>query len=175
MKRVRSTELVLAGAGALIAHELGYGTAGLLPVSMTDPGHGHLPTLMDLLIPLAMFFGALVVLRSVRGQVGEVDARRLVSIQVALFTALELGEHAAAGNALAAFTNPGVILGLVAQPIIAALIAGALGRAATVLREHRGELLLTRPALGTIAPIPPTAGLAETAKYLLPRRRGPPN
>lgn len=173
--RVRSTELVLAAAGALVAHEFGYGTAALLRLGATDPGHGHMSLLLGAIIPLAAFIAGLGVLRLLRHQVAQVDPRRLVAIQVVLFLWLELAEHAAAGNVLATFTNPAVLLGLLAQPVVARAIDRVLRRAAAVLGSHHDDPLVFSGGPDRLAVAAATGGFPVTGGFLLPLRRGPPD
>lgn len=164
----------MAAAGALVAHEFGYGTAALLRLGATDPGHGHMSLLLGAIIPLAAFVAGLGILRLLRHQVTHVDPRRLVALQVSMFLWLELAEHAAAGNILSAFTNPAVVLGLLAQPFVARAIDRVLRRAAAVLGSQPGEPLVFSDGPARLALVAATGGFPVTGGFLLPLRRGPP-
>ncbi len=173
--KVRSTELALAAAGALIAHELGYGAADALRLGGSDPGHGYLPILIGLLVPLSAFVAGLGILRLARTQVGKVRVGHLVVLQLVLFLALELSEHAAAGSAFAALSNPAVIIGLLAQPLVAWAIDRVLQRAASALASHRGDPLIPLVFPGQAVVAVADSGLGSFDWHLLPRRRGPPS
>lgn len=116
--------LLLLPAGLAAGHTLGYwatGTSGWAP-SLTT-GHGYLGDLTTLAVPFTL---AVVVRGFASGSRGEAVPVRLVSLaamQVLLYVAVELAEHVAAGMSPAAsLTEPSMLIGALAQVVVAGVL-----------------------------------------------------
>lgn len=174
MRRIRSTDLALAAAAALIAHQLGYGIAGAIHAGGLSPDHSHLSILLGIALPLATLAAGVLLLRSLRSQLEHPGFRRLVGLQVALFSALELYEYGAAGEIFAAFSNPAVWLGLLAQPLVAWIVDRILVAGSGALEQSEGTtgILIPQPEVGVVAPFTPLA--VRFDRILRAEARAPP-
>ena len=175
--RLRLAHLLLAAAGALGAHVLGYFLADVYQSAAIDASNGH--AYLSGAAHWVGISGALaLVWLAVRGGravgVGSVlRVRTLLSLQVLLYGAQESLERLAAGHSLVELlTEPAVLLGLAFQPLLALALV-ALVRLGARLVE--AVLAAPRPRRDTVALIS-RAPLVGPAPLLLPAlsRRGPP-
>jgi hypothetical protein len=157
MRALRWWSLLLVPGGFVAGHELGYQAAGALgSTSVPASDHGYLSLLVLVGVPFALAALARTFLAGLREQLPPVRFRTMAIAQAALFLAVELVEHAAAGVGPAeALVRPEVVLGLVAQPVLAALLTlivrtthdvGAAVAGATRRRSIPAVRPLWRPA-----------------------------
>ena len=124
MRALRWWSLLLVPGGFVAGHELGYlGASALGSSSPAGGGHGYLAVAALVALPFACAALARAFLAGLWSQLPPVRLSTLAAGQLGLFLAVELAEHAALGvGPLHTLSEPAVLLGLVAQP----LIAGAL-------------------------------------------------
>jgi hypothetical protein len=124
MRALRWWSLLLVPGGFVAGHELGYQAAGALgSTAVAGGGHGYLSLVVLVGVPFAFAALARTFLAGLRDQLPPVRLRTLALAQAALFLAVELIEHAAAGVGPAqALVRPEVVLGLVAQLVVAAAL-----------------------------------------------------
>lgn len=111
----------LAGAGTLVGHELGY-----LAEAGARSGHDYFALVAPLAIVgvvVAMWASAVSVLR--RGALRAPSVAALASAQALLYLGFEIGERTVGATESPLFSLP-VILGLLAQPLVAWLAVHAL-------------------------------------------------
>jgi hypothetical protein len=122
MRALRRWSLLLVPGGFVAGHELGYQGASALGSAPTPGGgHGYLSLLVLVGVPFAFAALARSFLAGWHDQLPPVRFRTLAVAQVALFLAVELAEHAAAGMApVETLAEPAVLLGLAAQLVVAA-------------------------------------------------------
>lgn len=104
----------LAGAGALIGHEVGY-----LAAADAGVGHGHIAWMVPVALGVAIvgfWASALSVLRRLPTPAPSVASLALV--QSAIYLVLEVGERLVGFGGTSLFSVP-VFLGLAAQPLVA--------------------------------------------------------
>lgn len=160
----------MAVSGVVVGHGVAYagGAAGGHPET---PLHDLLENLLFVLAPFAALAVVLVVLGA--GRAGRLGAGRLLTLETALFVALETAERAAAGAPVSGLvSDPAVWLGLAAQ---VALVAAALLTVRTATRALGGRTTppaaVPRPA-GTVATPSPSVPAASRSER--PLARGPP-
>lgn len=133
-ERRQVATLLLAFASALVAHWLGY-AAAQGPAAL----HEYLAPTMALAIPVGLVTMLVLVVRSARALDWGGDplgVRRLLALQLALYAALEVYERVAGGTSIAdLLTEPAVLAGLVAQPVVALVVVGCLRAGETVIRR----------------------------------------
>lgn len=157
----------LAGAGALVGHEIGY-----LAAADAGAGHGHIAWLMPIALGVAIvgfWASAVSVLRRLPTPPPSIGA--LTAVQVAAYIVLEVGERAAGfGGSL--FSLP-VLLGLLAQPLVAwaALRLLHAGRRVVehLLTARLAPMLVPRPTWTIVSAARPLPALVPVAPA-----RGPP-
>lgn len=112
-----ATGVLCAPLAVAAGHGVGYGLVG----GHSGTGHGHMGTWVSVAAALAL--SGMAVAR--RSGSARISLERLLVVQVALFLALEVAEHVAAGaGAVAVLESPAVWLGLSAQ-LVTAVAAGA--------------------------------------------------
>jgi hypothetical protein len=169
VRALRWWSLLLVPGGFVAGHELGYQAASLVgPTPVAAVGHGYLAVAALVGLPFATAALARTFLAGFRAQLPPVRLRTLATGQVALFLAVELGEHASVGLGPAdTLAEPAVLFGLAAQLLVAALLflvvrstheAGAA--VATAARRPRLRALrpLWRPTAERLAPRTVAAG-----------------
>lgn len=165
MRSARASLVVLvAPAGVVAGHGLGYLLAGADAPGSHAVDHRYLPVAVSVAVPLVV--GALLWAAAHPGRTGRAGHRRqvplgpLVAAQWILFTGQELVEHAAAGHAAGLLHSRALWWGLGAQVVVAAasallLSASALVGARAVHVARLGParlvppLVSTRPNVGT--------------------------
>jgi hypothetical protein len=128
--------LVVAGAGALIGHEVGYTVGPSLGSQVVTP-HGHVAQLLQILPPLGGFVllaAAVSDPRRARWAREQLTVGRLAAVQMLLFVALEVMERQAHGVSLAELATPPVLVGAVAQLLVAALLVTFVRRTRRALQ-----------------------------------------
>jgi hypothetical protein len=119
----RSSLLLLAAAGVLAGHLLGYGASAGFGAPMST-AHGHLDLLVDVVVPLgAILLVAIALAHPQRSGWGrELTFPRLAGTQSLLYLALEWGERAAQGQGAAELLALPVVAGFVAQLVVALFV-----------------------------------------------------
>ncbi|HEX6422600.1 MAG TPA: hypothetical protein VFZ79_03930 [Acidimicrobiales bacterium] len=180
MRVLRSWSLLLVPGGFVAGHELGYQGASLLGATpVADGGHGYLATLVLVGVPFAFAAVARSLLAGLRDELPPVRWTTLAAGQVALFSAVELAEHARVGlSPLATLAEPAVVLGLAAQLVVAALLVLVVRSSRQVAvavagAARRRRLAPWRPPAQHWGPPPPAPAPALVAVSSL-SRRGPP-
>lgn len=116
--------LFVAAAGALIGHEIGYGLRPFVGEAGVLVGHAHVGHLVQILVP----FGGVALLAGALADPRRTDwahylgLGRLTVAQSLLYAALEVGERVAQDASLWGLLSPEVVLGAVAQLVVAALL-----------------------------------------------------
>jgi hypothetical protein len=175
----RLSLLLIAALGSFVAHELGYASEALVAGPDQGVGHDYLSTVASFLIPAGLGALGWVIVRGERFFVGSFRWHTVgfvAGLQAAIFLSQEFIEAAVAGDPLAAVVRPGVLVGLLLQPIVAwfLLQSATAGRHLVELIESAGAIGWQR-SLG-----PPLAIATEVAAGFAakecppPRRRGPP-
>ena len=171
-ERQRAVLLLIAVAGALIGHVVGYGVVG----SMVGSLHDYLGAVATVVVPLAAGALGLFGLRLARELQVDLAAERLglTVMMFAVYGAQEVGERVVSGHRPTASEILPVLAGAAAQP----LMAWILVRLAALV----GRVIATYPAsqrsgtvypLAVIVPIPaftPVAGRIRRPRST----RGPP-
>lgn len=160
--------VALVAAGTLAAHEIGY-----LADEGASVSHAYLGVAGPLVLLAACVAAWLAAVRVLRD-----DPRRLPSVgalaaaQLGLYAIVEVAERVL-GGAMSSLVSTPVVLGLVAQAVVAwlALRLLRLGRA-VVVRLRRRRVRAVRSVLAD-APTPATVFLSNTTFAGLPVR-GPP-
>lgn len=178
MRTLRWWSLLLVPGGFVAGHELGYQAAAALGATpVPASAHGYLGAVLLVAAPFAFAAVARSLLAGYRDELPPVRWSTLAGAQVALFLAVELAEHAAAGLSPAGtLAEPAVLLGLVAQVVVAALLVLVTRSthevAAAVAASRRCRLPLRPPARPwrTVhgAPVPAVVPVSSLS------RRGPP-
>ena len=167
--RQRLAFLVLAANGAVFGHAAGYAVT-----SGASVGHGYLPAVAAVLVPLGIV--AAFVLAGGRGAGGGYElARRLLTAQVVVFLSWESAERLVASVGLPALlTESAVIAGLAAQLLGLALLVAALRLVAGV--SLTGLVVPARSLLLPGRPVPAGTGVlvAPAARWSPRSLRGPP-
>lgn len=119
----RSTLLLLAAAGVLAGHLLGYGASAVLGVSSATT-HGHLDPLVDVVVPLGaiLLVGVALAHPQRSGWHRGLTVPRLAGLQSLFYLVLEWGERATQGQGVEELLAPPVIAGFVAQLLVALLV-----------------------------------------------------
>jgi hypothetical protein len=180
MRALRWWSLLLVPGGFVAGHELGYqGASALGATPVAAGGHGYLSALLLVGAPFAFAALARSLLAGFRDELPPVRWSTLAGAQVSLFLAVELAEHMAAGLSPAqTLAEPAVLLGLVAQLVVAAALVLILrsthevaAAVAAVRRRRRPEQ--RRPTAPTWRTLPRTVATAVVPVSSL-SRRGPP-
>jgi hypothetical protein len=169
--------VVLAAAGVLASHTLGYGMAHLDPGARAEAlqDHGYLVVLSWLIGPAAVVaLGWLAVLAArAAGPDGVFSPRRLTLVMWGLLAVQEVGERVASGEIAELPHEPGVWWSAAAVVVVARVLTTMARSAGRVLRR----LWVTRPRrLVPVAVWPPLTPLV-LATGPLPSPvsvRGPP-
>ncbi|MEM9036941.1 MAG: hypothetical protein AAGA99_20270 [Actinomycetota bacterium] len=162
--------VAIAGAGALVGHGVGYS----LGAAAATTDHGHLSVLAPAATGVAGGAALVLITRWARRAPGRPPYRSLVAGHVLAYLLLEIVE-AALSSPVAHLSSPGFLIGLLAQPLVAWVVARALTTGADVLRAALVRSR-RRPARAPRAVRFP-AGLAPAGGVVVgaPRhRRGPP-
>lgn len=167
--------LLVAAAGALIGHEIGYGLRPFVGEPGVLVGHAHVGHLVQALVPfgaVALLAGTLADPRRTDWARDHLGLGRLTVTQSLLYAALEVGERVAQDASLWGLLSPHVILGAVAQLVVAAVLV-------TLVRDAqrlRALLVRTAPPSTPQPPAFPTVGRPFVAADVqLPvRARAPP-
>lgn len=179
-RALRSWSLLLVPGGFVAGHELGYQGASLLGATpVAAGGHGYLATLVLVGVPFAFAAVARSLLAGLRDELPPVRWVTLAGGQVAVFSAVELAEHARAGlSPVATLTEPAVVLGLAAQLVVAGLlvlvarssrqVAVAVASAARRRRPGRWRPAVQHWGAAPAAPAPALVAVSSLS------RRGPP-
>lgn len=124
MRSLRLWSLLLVPGGFVAGHELGYqGASALGAAPVAAEAHGYLGALLLVATPFVFAAVARSLLAGLRDELPPVRWRTVAGAQVALFLAVELGEHLRAGLTPAeTLAEPAVVLGLVAQLVVAAVL-----------------------------------------------------
>ena len=164
--------------GVAAGHVLGYGAAGLVGAtpSLTG-GHGYLDVLLRLGVPFTLAVLARAFLSGARAELPPVRYRHLAALQVGVFAAVEVGEHALAGIGPGrSLVEASFWLGILAQ----LLVAGGLV-VLTAWMRRVGEAVAgghERARLRTTRPIPRPLRSLVAVPAIVPvgtlSRRGPP-
>lgn len=145
--------LGVAVVGMLGGHELGYLLGGAARTLSTP--HGHLDATVHaapVLAAWSLLAAALTDPR--RGWTRELTVPRLTAVQTTLFVLVEVGERALQGAAFGELSSASVLLGLLAQPLLAALTVLLARYGQTVVghllrRRRAGRPVALGPVLGT--------------------------
>ena len=178
-RALRWWSLLLVPGGFVAGHELGYaGASALGSPPVAADGHGYLLTLLLVGAPFAFAAAARHLVAAFRDEMPPVRWSTLAGAQAALFVAIEVAEHAHAGLSVGqTITQPAVLLGLVAQIVVAGVVTAILhtsGRAAVAVAAAR------RPRVTHPAPRPTwrPRGVLIAVPAIVPvsslSRRGPP-
>lgn len=168
----------LVSTGVLIAHAFGYLIAysSAADRSIALAGHAYFGPTSWVIIPLASLVIAAVVVRAAAHSAVTGFRPGLVSTAViAGFFALEVLERVPAGEHHAAFTEPGVLAGLV----LSLPVGWVLAKLARGI-EHIVEAIVNAPRRGWSRPVvlatPAEAPAIAIGQFfgLLPSPRGPP-
>ena len=142
--------LLVAVAGALIGHELGYALGPFVGEAASTTPHDHLDQFLRI-VPAA---GVLTVVvagltdpRRARHVDDRISVGRLASLQGVLYGALEIGERLLHGQTLHGLAEPPVVLGGLAQLLVAVLLVSLARLTRRVL--HLLDHALGAPVLGT--------------------------
>jgi hypothetical protein len=177
-RALRWWSLLLVPVGFVAGHELGYsGAAALGSPAVAASGHGYLLTLVLVGAPFAFAAVARNLLAGFRDELPPVKWRTLATAQVALYSAVELVEHVAAGlSPWEAAMQPAVVLGLAAQVVVATVVVAILRtshRAAAAVAASRCRRTLIHAAQPAWRPGELLAKPAVVPVWSL-SRRGPP-
>ena len=178
MRSLRWWSLLLVPGGFVAGHELGYqGASALGAAPIAAGGHSYLSALLLIAAPFACAAMARSLVAGLRAELPPVRWSTLAAAQTGLFLAVELVEHARAGLSPAAtLAEPAVLLGLVAQLVVAAMLVRIVrtshvaGAAVAAPPRRRAPLRATRRVW---RPIPLTMATSVVAVSSL-SRRGPP-
>jgi hypothetical protein len=177
MRSSRLWSLMLVPGGVAAGHALGYSAAELAGSSPAVPGgHGYLDVLFRLAVPFTLVVLGRAFLSGARHELPPVRFARLAALQLGLFTAVEVVEHAAAGIGPArSLRELSLVLGAIAQLAVAGALvrlvrwmrrAGELAAAARRSRPHRPAAVPRRAVDGVVTvPVGAVSSLS---------RRGPP-
>lgn len=165
--RMRSTDVLVAALGAILAHEVAYGIVDLAAA----PRHTHVPILLGLLLPL----GAVVVSRlALRAFAAPLPSIRMLTLwQVLLFVLLETFEYVQIGGVAAMATSPAVLLGLVLQPVFAWFLRCSVRHGRRIAEWAVGSRPMTIDDPATQS-IPEARSHPWSPLTRLPPLRGPP-
>jgi hypothetical protein len=174
-ERRQVATLLLAFASALVAHWLGYAVAQG-PAAL----HEYLAPTMTLAVPVGLVTMLVLVVRGARALDWDGDpliVRRLIALQLGVYAALEIYERVVGGTSIVdLLTEPAVLAGLVAQPVVALVVVGCLRAGQTVIRR-----VLERFRAGLVGPQPvrclmsASTGIVVVPSFRSPlSRRGPP-
>lgn len=177
-RALRWWSLLLVPVGFVAGHELGYsGAAALGSPAVASAGHGYLLTLLLVGAPFAFAALARNLLAGFREELPAVRWRTLAAGQVVTFAAVELVEHLHAGlSPIEAAMQPAVVLGLIAQLVVAALVVAILRtshQAAAAVAASRRRRTVLPVAPPTWHPGALLVDLPVVAVWSL-SRRGPP-
>lgn len=153
--------ILVAWAGVLAGHMLGYGVSGLLGAISATP-HAHLDPLADVLVPLgAIALTAIAATDPSRsGWRRGLTVPRLAGVQSVLYLVLEWGERAVQGHGLAELLSLPVIAGFVAQLVVAVVVVSTVR---LVWRATRIRPLVMAP-WPRLVPAEPRAPLPATTR-----------
>ncbi|MFO7280144.1 MAG: hypothetical protein C0P77_007030 [Thermoanaerobacterales bacterium] len=176
MRPLRWWPLLLVPSGFVAGHELGYQAATALGRAPVPGGHDYLGGLALVGAPFAFAAVARSLVAGLRDELPTVRWSTLAGAQVALFLAVELTEHAAAGlTPVATLAEPAVLLGLAAQLAVAAALvrlvrtSHEVGAALAAARRRGAPAPVARPVPGGGAvPLPLAVPVSSLS------RRGPP-
>lgn len=163
MRSTRSgLAVLLAPAGVLAGHALGYLLAGSGHTGAHAVDHGYLPTAAAVAVPAVLAAVVWTVLGADRregpGMARGCSLRFLVVAQWTLFVGQELVEHAATGDAARVVASPALWLGLVSQVAVAAAAMLFLSAASWV----GGRVVAFRSgSVSSLSPAPPWPLAAE--------------
>lgn len=175
---MRRQLLLLAPAGMLLGHTVGYLLASSSGHHGAAAAHAHVALIAALAAPLAVAALALSALRH-RATAGRRGLLSLTALQAVAYVSMEVLERVASGLAVsAAAADPAVVAGLISQLVVAAVLvavdrgarcagrvlADARRRAVPVAPSDRADLVFSRTAR-----VPPCR-----ATRVIPLRRGPP-
>jgi hypothetical protein len=174
---------LVAAAGALCGHEIGYRVAGLLGPAAGGSGpalHAYVPLASAVLAPAAVVAVLVLAVRSARSAgLRDVGAGRLVLAQLVICTAQEVLERVPSGAVGDVWHDRGVRWALAAQVLVAAGIAVMLRTAskamAVIARAGGGTLVAaarSRVVLG--APMRTEGWWTAAVVASDIHRRGPP-
>ncbi|HWH34335.1 MAG TPA: hypothetical protein VNT56_03360, partial [Acidimicrobiales bacterium] len=133
---------VLASAGVLVAHSLGYALSAQGPAGL---GHGYVLPALGVMGPVAVVVAALAAVAEARrtGLASEFSAARLAGAQLALFAVQEIAERLVSGHLDSIASEPGMLFGFLAQVPVAWVLHRLSGLA------HRvASRLLAAPPVG---------------------------
>ncbi len=158
----------LAGAGTLVAHQVGYLADGADTVSHAY--FGALGPIVAFTACAAAWVSALRVLRGDPGRLPSLVA--LAGLQAVMFAVLEVGERVTSGS-LASLPSAPVIAGLICQPLVAWAALRVLGLGRSVLERWRRarSRLAASSFLDVLAPAGVVVSSPAVARL---RVRGPP-
>lgn len=163
--------------GVAAGHVLGYGAADLAGAtpSLTG-GHGYLDVLLRLGVPFTLAVLARAFLSGTRSELPPVRYRHLAVLQVAVFAAIEVGEHALAGIGPGrSLVEASFWLGILAQ----LLVAGGLVALTAWLRRvgeavAGGRRRRARVAVAATGPLRSLVAVPAVIPVGSLSRRGPP-
>lgn len=180
MELRRLNTLLLACAGVLVGHLVGYAAARPNEANreLALGVHNYIGPLATVLVPLGLLAMLGTAIRSVRShRAAQPIARQLATAQVGLFIALELFERVpGSGSPAGVLSDRAVWFGVAAQVAIAYLVVWMVRFTATVVAR------VLRPARRRVTQL--TVGVVELVDRIvnahevsdrLPRRRGPPS
>jgi len=173
----RTSLVLLAALGALVAHQAAYGIASAIGSGAGGPDHGYLSVAAQLVVPAGLGAIAAIAVRASRSRLDltGLSIGALTVWQLAVFLGQETVESLVLGGS-ALHLNPAVWIGVALQPVVASLLFGAARFGASVLR--RLETTITprpapRPSPGSMPALPVI--LSRTLLDRLSRRlRAPP-
>lgn len=123
MTAKRSSLLLLAAAGVLAGHLLGYGASAAFGVH-SSTAHRHLDLLVDVVVPVGAILLVVIALAHPQrsGWSRGLTIPRLAGTQSLFYIALEWGERVAQGQGAEELLAVPVVAGFVAQLVIALLV-----------------------------------------------------
>lgn len=123
----------LAVAGATLGHTVGYGGASS---GFGVTGHAYLDNLAGLVSFAGVAAIVCLAVRAARRIEGPLRWRHLAAAQTVIYLAQELAEHRTAS----VLGRPAVMLGLLAQPLVAALLVGLVRGVARAVERLLGAV-----------------------------------
>lgn len=175
LRRLWSPMLVPGGVAA--GHTLGYGVADLLGSGAeVTGGHGYLGTMFRLAVPFTLAVLARAFLSGARHELPPVRFPALAAQQVALFAAIELVEHGAAGIGPGqALQELSLLVGVLGQLLVAGALVWSIRwmrRAGELVAAARRSPPRRRPV--TVRWTGGADGLVPVVAVSSLSRRGPP-
>jgi hypothetical protein len=159
--------------GHLLAYALAYPGEAVRRSHLAGTGHGWLDVVTLSLMAVVPAVLALTAVRSLRGDSRGTTWFRLAGLQVPAFLLIEVAERGASFDS--AFTDPAVLLGLVAQVVVAAVAALLLRGFSRAVAAVAARVRSPRaPVASAPAHAAPDLAPPHLVRLVRARRRAPP-